>query len=329
MQINVVHQRAKDNEVLDAILENIDDGAEHPISEPTSSGDRQLIQIIEGVATSQTAEEGILDIIGHALDGELYIGTWAISESNAATQAIFKILANLHQQLNLSKIRLLGCSTATATRGRALLQGLQQLIDDHGGGITVYGSNTPMHAAFFGQRGLTREAAATYLQTAAQDGGPPAAVALNRWWQSLPLSSAALLRLHGRLAMQRPGGLRSPLRKETADEIRASRVPYGQLIPIKIATAPVPVFSSLSNEPARSAPGLLELPKGELVVPIPGTALYHRISILFDGALVRVYPDRGAVRMPISESVGVTYRVKAEQREFLRELLRSGSELPL
>lgn len=331
MVINVAHQDAERDPVLQAILEQINDPTEQRIREPSSSPNVQLLQAVTSAiarSNTQAGGERVVDLIGHALDGQLHIGQWGLTSSTTTT-AIFRAIGEANSELGLTKIRLLGCLTAQSPGGIAALGFLQDLMNESKSKIKIFGSTDPLCAVDFGPTGITPVSENDYLTQANHEVPPDLQAVLNAWWQTVSPPSDPLKDLHEALGKEKIGTPQAPLRTETAEEILASRTLYGDLIPVRRAKSSLPLFAALSGEPGREVAGLLELPMGELAVPVDGSPLYHRITLLFGGRFVRLYPREPANEFAKKAISGVTYRMKEEKQKLLLGQFFDGTVLPL
>jgi hypothetical protein len=233
-----------------------------------------------------------LDLIGHSTPDRslLALGGWVIDAASATVRAFFRELAELEvlPRLGIHAVRLLGCQTAATPRGRATICKLSEIL-----GVDVLGAREVLYSAHYDARGLRDEA------------------------QHVLVSSRDLRR--------------DP--DETIGSIRASR--YPRLLDIDalpsspLAAHPPPWPRRIATLAAardllrlvrRSAgaemPGLIAQPSCEIALPSAKPGWYHVAQILFDGELVRVYPEG-------SHRPGIVYAVDDPQA--LRALV---DELP-
>jgi hypothetical protein len=243
-----------------------------------------------------------LDLIAHALDGELVFSKWLISPTEEQSASLKRQL----DQGTIDEIRLLGCRTGATDAGRASMRHLKNVL-----GVRIFGTTDLIGARDFGFSGfenddvlvehddlpqtIARNMAVGPLFADRQDPAPRDAQ--KRIAASAPEDPA----LFNRLEAAPTNDLRDKdLRPETEDEARAEARLYdatpGRWL-VKDADSRVSLTTLLSDrDPTlRVAPGLLLIPDVEVLFPIPSTdstVRYFRVTSLLGGWLLRVYPSK-------------------------------------
>jgi len=247
---------------------------------------------VDGVATPGVFElvrdaggEVQLDLIAHSRAHDLHLSSWLITDVETETAAMVHDL----ETASITRIRLLGCETAKR-QGRKAMRHVRDELRKKWPHATVFGSKTMLYAEHFNTDGfiapqLLVEVSGLPASSAADDEAPSAAEVAEAFAQLEPLPS-------------KDDGidvLLARLKPETDAEARfdVSRYSGDSAWPFEIATPSHPPIGALipSGSEIRVAPGLLLLPDWERVYPVSGTSgLFHRVTWLLGGFLLRVYP---------------------------------------
>lgn len=223
-----------------------------------------------------------LDLIAHARDGKLHLGQWEISASETASEQLFQGLA----PGTLAAVRLLGCFTGHTVAGRRAMRHLKRgLTEQLGNSIRVYGTRNLIGARDFEQDGFRVDREPLLIEHDQLPAGDLEAIRDEAAWFSVLESLDA------------PFPSASQLQLESGDEARADAATYK---PVKWKVEESrpghgsidDVLANRDSEPWRD-PGLLQLPDVELLFPvgsITGAARFVRVTSLFEGRYVRVYP---------------------------------------
>lgn len=300
--------------VLRAILRRIASDREVRISEPAPPRPAAEIvaALISGFSRAEEGKDKSLDFVGHARRGFLHIGTWVLDATAKETEEIFRYLLEANEVLGFTRIRLLGCLTGGTSQGDKVVQSLQKLAGLAKPRVTIYGSHQFLHASDFEKTGLGETASNDLKPVEALETPSDVDVALAQWWSKLPPIDQGLLNLYKILGRERLGSSTAPLRKESIRSMYAANALYGNLVPLTITNSPIPAFSDLWDGIPRRVEGLLELPLGEVAARLGDTRFFHRLSVLCDGRLARIYPT--------GEAHGITFRVRKEQQQALLAL---------
>ncbi|HET9622776.1 MAG TPA: DUF4347 domain-containing protein [Kofleriaceae bacterium] len=295
-----------------------------PLPAPQANDeDVSVLDVLKKLVEQNLPGKITLDVIAHAHDGEIQLGTCSISDVN-------KKLSNLADQLTanqirlsqfIEKIRLLGCLTAETDAGRAAIRTIKKLT-----GVPVWGTTTLISAEDFGRTGFhSPQSLIESDQMQAARGAPW--MAKGELGAALPPSSAELLDKPRAWFLERPtasfnaqllgvddngrsavpdviGHLLESLQAETAEQARRdmNAHPTGDASRPRrwdVVAAPPngPSLADLlqSCEPeVRIVEGLLLLPDVEVLYPAPaapdGTPRFFRVTHLLGGHLIRVYP---------------------------------------
>lgn len=222
-----------------------------------------------------------LDLIGHSTPGAslLVLGGWVIDAASAKVRAFFRELAELEvlPRLEITAVRLLGCQTAATAQGRATIGKLAEIL-----GVEVLGTRGLLYAAHYDARGLRDDARHVLVSSRELGREPGEGVgSLQASCYPRPLDVDAL-----------PA---SPL--ETHPPLRPRRVATPELAR--------ELLRLVRRTAGAEMPGLLAAPCCEIMLPSAKPGWYHRLQVLFDGELVRVFPDgthRPGVVYPVDEA---------------------------
>jgi hypothetical protein len=286
----------------------------------------------EAIATPRSAFN-TLDLVGHSIPDENYlrIGQWVIAKwvsdtdryedpNDGELMAFAKNqLGPRLAQLNMHSLRLVGCETATTHRGFATMQLLAAALNASvGAPFVVYGTNTVLDAHDFGPDGLVDE---SMLHPSNAAGPAQPVVFTNRSFPKkqvpIPLASQILLA--------------EPLLSDASEAWPIS------ILSDELARQ---IWSLIDPEVAWSFPGLLALPKRELLMPIQSidgppaggraasvrsargddvsSNLFYRMQILLGHRIVRVFPSETFMSLAYPSWTGapggLVYRVSDPAR---------------
>lgn len=273
MRANVL-QRNPDKvvqEVLDRLTR------QSPVDGPLGSAGVQ--GVVEAMFHATPRPESFcLDLIAHSRKGVLHIGDWAVT-GNDLTRSLQSTLAEPLQRMPLREIRLLGCNTAVKADGRAAMRALSALF-----GARVWGTKAPISANDFD----CFEFCSTGLLADHHDIArfiAPMVRTSTRWFAGL-----------GRTRAQPLAELAPDLRTESEAEALDDwhRAPPASRWEVRrySRSEGEGLFSDIEPGMAR-VPGILALPELEVLIPVgpdPLDPRYHRLTLLLDHEIVRVYP---------------------------------------
>jgi hypothetical protein len=262
----------------DAELGRIRDLLEHKAVVNERSDLEELLGRL--LAADRPGTPRTLDLIGHSTPGTslLVLGGWVIDAGSAKVRAFFRELAELEvlPRLEITAVRLLGCQTAGTAQGRATICRLAEILD-----VEVLGTRGVLYSAHYDARGL-REDARHVLASSRELGREPgdAVGSLQASCYPRPLDVDAL--------PASPLGTHAPL------------------CPRRIATAELAreLLRLVRRTAGAEMPGLMAGPGCEILLPSAKPGWYHLVQVLFDGELVRVFPDgthRPGVVYPVDE----------------------------
>ncbi len=324
-KINILHREADKEPTLDVIAERID--GEGRILEPLRAVESQtsknqgLTAVVKELVSngpSMRRSPRTLDLIGHARHGFLYIGKWKVDFLEPSTRAAFEELVPVLLEGDIHRIRLVGCSTGKLS-ARDSLSALQSFLrkELNNNKFRVYGAGRPIYASDFSNEGLTALASVDMLPANSTKPDVPLAEHLARLWSEQ--TDSLLLREREDFAQGLLQGAGVILNRETIEQILRPMELYGDLYPIVIPEdKSINILDLVEGVPARIE-GLLELPYAELVYPIGVVPGFHRMTVLFDGSFVRLYP--------VGSSTGWVYSVKRDFHSHLRDLVAGGTPL--
>jgi hypothetical protein len=321
--LNISHTNP--DEQLAATLKVIDDREEHAVA-----GLEQLEQKLKELAQSlPSVTERWLDLIGHGY-GVLQLGDWAIESDPPRMSAFAASCRESLQALRVTKVRLLGCSTASTDAGQDAIMTLHAAFAQRQLNIDVVGTTMPLCAEDFDAAGLKSDFRGVVNRenlprwgAPEELGGPPSlqdddiAWAVRRdeiFRRFQPVRpGAGLLELTRGIA---PEPLASILRERDDSprrppwEVRLVHTTPGILSPIQAVLLPA----------AATAPGLLAGTEVELIIPAssPPEQTFYRFTVLLDSSFVRIR----LLNEPLGRLLPVT------SRDDLRALLESAVPLP-
>jgi hypothetical protein len=215
-------------------------------------------------AASDVKTPKTLDLVGHSVPGTsaLQLGDWVIDSARAGVTAFFRELAqhDVLPRLGIYAVRLIGCRTAETSQARRTLIALSEIL-----GLEVYGTTGIIFANHYNAAGFD-----------------PA-------WRFLLAGS-------------------SDLRRENASATNTTAPPFGRSLdldslpasgivfepwPCHIATEQVAraMLRLIRRNEGASMPGLLAMPRCEVLIPAQSANTFHRLQLVLDGDFVRVYPD--------------------------------------
>jgi len=209
-----------------------------------------------------------LDLIGHSTPGKslLVLGNWVIDAASQTVTAFFRELAEQEvlPRLGITAVRLLGCLTADTGHARWTICTLADIL-----GIEVYGTKDLIFSAHYNSAGFRDErryllVSASELRREAVDPKP-----LTRgtpYERVLDLDALPAMSLVG------TGAMAWPLRIASYDDARN-------------------LLRLVRRREGAAMPDLLTSPHCEVALPSTQSGAFHRVQVLLEGELVRVYPD--------------------------------------
>jgi len=215
-----------------------------------------------------------LDLIAHS-DGRdrlLRLGTWLIGDEAETDRFVANVEPSV-QKLGIRQLRLLGCYTACRPAGQSTIRRLA-----HGLGFNVYGAYSVLNQFCYDEKGIN-----SY--------GEESLACQQSFVQCVEADSVGR-RLGARVSL-------AGLRPESVTAARRAQVVLDRR---QFAG----VRALIEGEEAHTAPGLQMLPDATLLAPSDTVGLHHRMEVLDDWKLVRVYPS--------GQPHGVIARVKDPER---------------
>ncbi len=269
-----------------------------------------------------------LDLIGHAYEGVLQLGTSAIENDPSRMRVFAKTCKSALQALRVTKVRLLGCGTASTPAGRDAIRALKTALENEQlPGIDVLGTTVPISSHNFDAAGLKSTfkgivsrknlpipGLANFMAAARDEDAAWAErrdMSFKLFRQILP--GASLPELMRGLT---PESLDEILRERDRSpcnrpwEVRLMHMIPGDLSPIQAVLLPG----------CAVAPGLLAGTEVELLVPASRThgQMFYRLTVLLDSSFVRIYlPEE-----PLGRLLPVTSRAE------LRAVVERADPLP-
>jgi hypothetical protein len=207
-----------------------------------------------------------LDLIGHSTAGTalLVLGDWVIDCSNTTVTSFFRELAEqcVLPRLGITAVRLLGCLTADTGHGRSTITTLAEIL-----GVEVFGTRDLVYTDHYEPGGFAHErryllVSASELRSEAL--GPAKLSTGSPYERVFDLDALPATTL-----VEKPSW---PLRTASLEDASA-------------------VLRLIRRRGGAAMPGLLTAPRCELALPSAFPGRYHRVQILLEGELVRVYPD--------------------------------------
>ncbi len=223
-------------------------------------------------------ESFCLDLIAHSRKGVLHIGDWAVT-GNDLTRSLQSALAEALWRMPLREIRLLGCNTAVKADGRAAMRALSALF-----GARVWGTKAPISANDFDCSEFRSTGLLADHQDIARFAAPMVRTTA-RWFAGLGRARAQPL---AELAPD----LRAESEAEALGDWHRARPTWRWEVRRYSRSEGEALFQEIEPGMAR-VPGILALPDFEVLIPVgqdPVGQRYHRLTILLDHELVRVYP---------------------------------------
>lgn len=262
----------------DRVVQEVIDRLERPSLVDGPLGTAGVEGVVEGTFREPRRPAAVcLDLIAHSRKGVLYLGDWAV-DGNDATQALRSSCAAMLEHMPFSDIRLLGCNTAIKAGGRRAMRSLAAIF-----GARVWGTKVPISANDF-DRGGFRSCGLLADHHDIARFAAPSVRSTARWFSGAGARTVWLRELAGQL------------RDEPEAEALAAWHRTPAALRWEIRQCAQPEFDALFDHPEpgmAQVPGILALPDLELVVPAghhAGQPHYHRLTVLLDHELVRVYP---------------------------------------
>lgn len=299
----------------------------------------EVVDLLNAQSTMATAPYNTLDLIGHAESPQYYlkIGDWQIGlqdtdndldvNDNNMTDFIRNHLAPILAELDINRLRLLGCSTATTEAGFATMKTLAAELNTPGKGeFVVYGTRRPITSGDFGPDGFSADDDTLHPSNATGPAPP------------FSFTEQSFIGTRSEIALT-PKMLRAEAYESHESDAKAW--------PRSDVTFEVSqkIWSLIDPKFAWSLPGLLTLPQYEILLPEKSTSSrakasaasaskprannrFHRVQILLDYQIVRVFPSsmhsprtvlprvlplRAPLRVPpprVDHREGLVYRVK-------------------
>ncbi len=237
------------------------------------------------VAGNHSSQARTLDLIGHATaDGLLRLGDWVVDGDSPTVNAFFRGIADVEllPRLNVTSVRVLGCSTAVGARARRTLRTLAELL-----GLEVLGTLGPIYSLHYDADGFG-EQWRFLLSRASEVPASPLILPSGDGTVSDDAATLALLRLLDIDALPRV-----PLRAVGST-------------PRKVVTnGPARELLSLVDR-TRGAqmPGLLAIASHELAL-LADASECHIAEVILDGHFLRVFPDgpeKPGIVYPVSDA---------------------------
>jgi hypothetical protein len=218
----------------------------------------QLLSL-QGTRTPKT-----LDLVGHSVPrtGTLQLGNWIVDAARPGVTAFFRELAehDVLPRLGIHAVRLLGCRTAETAQARKTIISLSEIL-----GLEVYGTTGLIFAKHYNAGGF--DPAWRFLLVGSSDLRRELASASNL---DIPTSPRSLD--VDSLPETSIDGVKWPCHVTDTDTARSA-------------------LRLIRRHEGASMPGLLAMPRCELLIPGQTGTSYRRIQVVLDGDFVRVYPD--------------------------------------
>ena len=205
-----------------------------------------------------------LDLVGHSVadTSVLQLGDWIIDTARSGVTAFFRELADndVLPRLGVHAVRLLGSRTAESAQARRTICTLSDIL-----GLEVYGTTGIVFANHYNAHGF--DDAWRFHLIASSDlrrsFSAPSAVSGDAFARSFDLDALPATRLDTKPSWQ--------VRVADAYTTRS-------------------ILRLIRRNDGASMPGLLALPRCEIVVPT-AEGMYHRLQLVLEGDFIRVYPD--------------------------------------
>ena len=250
---------------VDSELVRIRDVIEHRVLVEGRSDLEALFGKLLALSGSTTATPKTLDLVGHSVPGTaaLQLGNWTIDCARPGVTAFFRELAehDVLPRLGIHAVRLLGCRTAETTQARRTIVALADIL-----GLEVYGTTGLVFAKHYEATGFD-----------------PA-------WRFLLVGSSDLRR---EITSTKQVEVPSSARVLDIDALPATPIDTIQPWPCHIADSSMArsVLRLIRRNQGAMMPGLLAMPRCELLIPANVPTMFHRLQLVLDGDFVRVYPD--------------------------------------
>jgi hypothetical protein len=234
-----------------------------------SGPNNSIAGVIDTVQASTLPNPVVLDLIAHAANGELQLASWSIT----ATEPFAAQLAAAIQPGMLAAVRLLGCYTADTQPGMDALRHLKATL-----GVPVLGTSNMIFASDFDAAGFHTDAVLIEVDDLPSAAAPLSNAKLEQGFARFPLVDS-IADLHANLLDES---------REEAEKLTSHF--RGRPKPL-ISAIPIGTVFSLGTTVLRTAPGLLAIPDREWLYPSTTPGMFHRVTLLFGGRLIRVYPN--------------------------------------
>lgn len=262
----------------DAELLRIRDMLEHRVLVDGRTDLEVLFGQLLALSRSQIATPKTLDLVGHSVAGTsvLQLGNWIIDAARPGVTAFFRELAehDVLPRLGIHAVRLLGCRTAETAQARRTIIALSEIL-----GLEVYGTTGIIFANHYNATGFDN--AWRFLLVGSSDLRREAANAV-----TVPMPPAA--------------------RCLDVDSLPPTSVEDARPWPSHVTDAGTArsLLRLIRRNEGASMPGLLAMPRCEVLIPAQAVNMYHCIQLVLDGDFVRVYPDgptRPGVLYPVTD----------------------------
>jgi hypothetical protein len=250
---------------VDSELARIRDVLEHRVLVEGRCELEVLFGQLLAASGSHAATPKTLDLVGHSVPGTsaLQLGNWVIDVARPGVTAFFRELAehDVLPRLGIYAVRLLGCRTAETAQGRRTIRALSEIL-----GLEVYGTTGLLFANHYDDAGF--DPAWRFLLIGASDLRREAATHIN---VDTPASGRTL----------------------DVDSLPATAIEGVQPWPCHLVEPTVgrSLLRLVRRNEGALMPGLLAMPRCELLIPSEAANKFRRIQLVLDGDFVRVYPD--------------------------------------
>jgi hypothetical protein len=250
---------------VDSELLRIRDVLDHKVTVDGRADLEELMGQLLAAADGHTPVPKTLDLVGHSAGGAsvLQLGDWMIDTARCGVTAFFRELADLDvfPRLGIHALRLLGCRTAESAQARRTICTLSEIL-----GLEVHGTTGIVFANHYNARGFDDA------------------------WRFMLIGASDLRRS---LADPTSASVEASARSLDLDALPAGPIDATQSWPLRLSDAYTTraVLRLIRRNEGAAMPGLLALPRCEVVVPATTPEAFHRIQIVLDGDFVRVYPE--------------------------------------